>query len=276
MGIRACIWPTGTPNPPAIAWSPQGLCLQHGPCALRRARDTRRGLGSSRTLHHLRLPPRPAATGQIICLSQRNIPVVVRVRVGAGWAGMSIPIVVGSRTEDLFIFEQGRGVEGRGGKTQSLPCMFCCSYNHRGRHRSASFSWRARPGPPDTTEPLSACPGALRLRKKEWGQIFGFKDGFRRSQQSVCGLDAGPVHWGRRDGVPRSSGVVRDIVTWLPPNTSPSPRLTASEASKDPSPLALHNEHFGAQPQLLNNINNNNNLETFSCNIRSRDRKSVV
>lgn len=58
---------------------------------------------------------------------------------------------------------------------------------------------------------------------------------------------------------------------WLPPNTSPSPQLTASEASEDPSPLALHNEHFGPQPQLLNNINNNNNYpETFSCNISSR------
>lgn len=53
---------------------------------------------------------------------------------------------------------------------------------------------------------------------------------------------------------------------WLPPNTSPSPWLTAPKASKDPSPLALHNEHFGTQSQLLNN---NNNLETFSCNICS-------
>lgn len=56
---------------------------------------------------------------------------------------------------------------------------------------------------------------------------------------------------------------------WLPPNTYPSLQLTVFKASEDPSPLALHNEHFGAQPQLLNNINNNN-LETFSCNIRSR------
>lgn len=126
-------------------------------------------------------------------------------------------------------------------------------------------------GPPDTTEPLSACPGDLRLRKKEQGQIFGCKHGFRRSQQPVCGLNADPVHWGRRDGIPRSSGVLRDIVTWLPPSTSPSPQLTASKASEDPSALALRNEHLGEQPQLLNNINNNNtNLETFSCNIRSR------
>lgn len=112
LGISACIWPTGTPNTPAIAWSPPRPCLQHGPCALHRARDSRRGLGSSQTLHQLRLPPCPAATGQIICLSQNNIPVVVRERVTARWAGTSICILVGSRTEDLFIFEQDQGKAG--------------------------------------------------------------------------------------------------------------------------------------------------------------------
>lgn len=32
--------------------------------------------------------------------------------MGAGWAGTSIPVLVGSRTEDLFIFEQGGGEAG--------------------------------------------------------------------------------------------------------------------------------------------------------------------
>lgn len=73
----------------------------------------------------------------------------------------------------------------------------------------------------------------------------------------------------RRDGVRRSSGVLKDVVTRLPPNVSPSSRLAASEAGEDPSPLALYSEPFGAQLQLLNN-NNNNNPETFSCNICSR------
>lgn len=185
---------------------------------------------------------------------------------------MSIPIVVGSRTEDLFIFEQGRGAEGQGGNTQSLLCMFCCSYNHRGRHRSCVLLLESSPGASGHHCTPLRLSRSFEAKEEGMGPNFGFKHSFRRSQQPVCGLDAGPVHWGRRDGVPRSSGVVRDIVTWLPPTTSPSPRLTASEASEDPSPLALHNEHFGAQPQLLNNINNNNNntLETFSCNIRSR------
>lgn len=154
--------------------------------------------------------------------------------------------------------------------------MFCCSYNHRcvgrrSRHRPASSSsWRARPGPPDSAEPLSL---SWRFEAEEEGTRpnIWLKHDFRKSQLPVCGFNAEPVHWGRRDGVPCSSGVLRDIVMWLPPNTSPSPQLTASEASEDPSPLALHYEHFGAQPQLLNNINNNNNNpETFSCNISSR------
>lgn len=112
MGIGACIWAAGTPNPPAIARSPSGSCLQRGPFTLHRARDIWHGLGSRQMLHHLHLPPCPAATGQIICLSHNNVPVVVTERVGAGWAGTSIPILVGSRTEDLFIFEQGQGEVG--------------------------------------------------------------------------------------------------------------------------------------------------------------------
>lgn len=175
--------------------------------------------------------------------------------------------MVGSRTEDLFIFEQGRGEVGT--LNRYCACFVAHTITKDGTALPPSpgeLSWGLR-----TPLNYSACPGDLRLRKKEQGQIFGFKRGFRRSQQPVCGLDAGPVHWGRRDVVPRSSGVLRDVLTWLPPNTSPSTRFTAPEASEDPSPLALHNEHFGAQPQLLNNINNNNNnLENFSCNIRSR------
>lgn len=184
--------------------------------------------------------------------------------MGAGWAGTSICVLTGSRTEDLFIFEQD---QGKAGTLNHYRACFVAHTITKDAPALPPSPWRARPGPPATTEPLSACLGDLRLRKKEQSQIFGFKHGFRSFQQPVCGLNAGPVHWGRRDGVPRSSDVLRDIVMWLPPNTSPSLPLTASKASEDPSPLALHNEHFGAQPQLLNN---NNNLETFSCNICSR------
>lgn len=168
MGIRACIWPTGTPNPPAIAWSPPGPCLQRGHHALHQAGDIQRGLGSSRMLHRLRLPPCPAATGQIICLSQNNIPVVVRERVGAGWAGTSIPVVVGSRTEDLFIFEQGRG------KVGTLSRYHACFV----AHTITEDGTAPPPSPGELTRGLwaplnhSACPGDLRLRKKQRGQIL--------------------------------------------------------------------------------------------------------
>lgn len=175
MGTRACIWAAGTPSPPAIAWSPPGLCLQHGPHALHRARDIRRGLGSSQMLHHLHLPPCPAATGQIICLSQNNVPVVVRERVGAGWAGTSIPVLVGSRTEDLFIFEQGQGEVG------TLSRCRACFVAHTITAVLGGGVGTAPPPPPPgglargLRTPLnhSACHGDLRLRKKEQGQIFG-------------------------------------------------------------------------------------------------------
>lgn len=146
MGIRACVWAAGTPNPPAIAWSPPGPCLQRGARALHRAGDTRRGLGSSQTLHHLHLPPCPAATGQIIRLSRNNVPVVVRERVGAVWAGTNIPVLVGSRTEDLFIFEQGRGEVG------TLSRYRACFVAHTITAVSGGGAGTASPPPPPPGE----------------------------------------------------------------------------------------------------------------------------
>lgn len=129
------------------------------------------------------------ATGQIICLPQNNIPVVVRERVGAGWARTSIPVVVGSRTEDLLIFEQGRGEAG------TLNRYCACSVAHTITKEGtapppspAELAWGLLT---PLNEPLSACPGDLRLRKKEQGKVFGFKRDFKRSRQPVCGLDAG-------------------------------------------------------------------------------------
>lgn len=163
LGIRACIWPAGTPNPPAIAWSPPGPCLQRGPCALHRARDIGRGLGSSQTLHRLRLPPCPAATGQRICLSQNYIPVVVRERVGAGWAGTSTPIVAGSRTEDLFIFEQDGARRERSITTVHVLLLIQSPRAAPLRLLLLESSWGLR----TPLKPLSAWPGDLRLRNKE-------------------------------------------------------------------------------------------------------------
>lgn len=172
MGIRACIWPTGTPNPPAIAWSPPGPCLQCGLRALRQAEAIQRGLGSSRTLHHLRLPPRPAATGQIICLSQNNIPVVVRERVGGGGLGRVSPLWWGAGLRTCSFSNRVGAQRGKAGTLNRYCACFVAHTITEDGTALASFSWRARLGPLDTTEPLSGCPGALRLRKKEWGQIL--------------------------------------------------------------------------------------------------------
>lgn len=119
---------------PAANWHPKPSCrcsvptrnvpagVDPAPRPRHPVGDVQRVLGSNRTLHHAFLvqPCRRACAllliqlprGKIICRSRNNIPLVVRGRVGAGWAGDEHPpVAAGSGTEELFILEQGRGAE---------------------------------------------------------------------------------------------------------------------------------------------------------------------